>query len=239
MKEFMTAVGPETAMPIGAIMAKSVDWPGDTGEKVSAVLTAMLPPPLQAIINGDKNQDPQVAALTQQMQQQGEQFQQFATQMQQSMGELKQENSELKLKVANNAMDFAAKLSEQASKRQDREQARAAESENSASQEFIAKLDAIGKTMDNFVKVMGLGGDPLTLMQAATQAVNGASAAVRTGPDFGDTMQMLTNTAQQGNQEAAAIVQSVLPQGVPQPNPPPQPMPQPNGGMPPQPGQPQ
>jgi hypothetical protein len=167
MKEFMTAVGPEQAAVLGAIFAKAVDWPGDTGEKVSALLSAMLPQPLQDIINGDESQDPQVASLKAAMQQQQQQFQGMMTQVQQHIAELTQKNAELTLENMNDKLSFAAKMTEQITKRQNTEMTRAAESENSASQEFVAKLDGVSKMMDNFIKAMGMGQDPVALARAA------------------------------------------------------------------------
>lgn len=232
MKEFMTAVGPEQAAVLGAIFAKAVDWPGDTGEKVSALLSAMLPQPLQDIINGDESVDPQVASLKAALQQQGEQFQQAMQGIQGHVAELTQKNAELTLENMNGKMEFAAKMTEQFSKRQNTEMTRAAEAENSASQEYIARIDAIPKMLDNFVNLITLGVDPKSLMALVTGSVMQASQQLRSGPDFGDSLQLLQNATLQGNEGVNNIVNSVLPEGIP---PAPQAPQMPPQGAPPQP----
>lgn len=217
MKEFMQALGPEQASIMGAVFAKSVDWPGDTGEKISALLTATLPQPLQDIVNGDDSTDPQVAALKAALQAQQQQFKQAMMQVNTHIADLTQKNAELTLKNANNAMDFAAKMVETATKRDDMSQARAMESENNAQQEFTAKLASTNKFMESFIKVMQMGGDPVAIARLATQVTEGASGALRSGPDFSESMNLLMKTAQDGNQNINNIVGSILPSGVPDP----------------------
>jgi hypothetical protein len=215
MKEFMTAVGPEQAAVLGAVFAKSVDWPGDTGDKVSALLTSMLPQPQQDIINGDESQDPQIASLKAAMAQQQQQFQQFSQAMQGQLAQLTQQNAELRMENMNDKMNFAAKLTDQITKRHTAEMARAAESENSASQEFIAKLDSVGQMMDNFISAMQMGADPNMLAAAATRAVEMSSRNVRSGPDFGQSMQLLEQSSITGNSDVNNMLEEVLPGGMP------------------------
>lgn len=217
MKEFMSILPPPQATAMGAIVAKSVDWPGDTGEKISALLISSLPPEQQAIINGGDSQDPQVIALQGAMQAQQKQFQQIAAAAAQHISQLTQELQEVKLQVANKTMEFAAKLTEQATKRQDMSQARAMESENNAQQIYTDKMDNMSRFMDNFVKALQSGVDPNALTRMAMMAVEGAAQNLRTGPDFSQSMNTLMNTAAQGNQEVNTILGAVLPNGVPNP----------------------
>ena len=240
MSEFMQVVGPAAAMPVGAIMAQQVDWPGDTGEKVAAMLGSMLPPAQQQILNGGDGQDPQVASLQAAMQAQQQQFTQFAQQMQGHVAQLTADNAELKLKVQNKTMEFATKLTDQATRREDMSQGRAIAAENNAQQEFVAKLDTIPKMLDNMVKLMTMGVDPNSiqgLIASATQAVMGASSQVRSGPDFGQSMQLLVGSEQEANQRVQSILEQALPAGVPQPNAPQAPQTPPGMAESPQPGQ--
>jgi len=217
MKEFMAVLGPEQATAMGAVIAKSVDWPGDTGDKISALLTCMLPQPQQQIINGDSSQDPQVAALQAAMQAQQKQFQQVAAAAAQHIQQLTQEMQDLKLQITNKTMEFTSKLITEQTKRTNMEQDRAMMSENNAQQEFTDKLDNMSRFMDNFVKAIAAGVDPSTLATVAMQVVQGASTGLRTGPDFSQAMNMLMQSAQQGNQAVGNIVAAALPNGVPNP----------------------
>lgn len=217
MKEFMATLGPEQATAMGAIIAKSVDWPGDTGDKISALLTCMLPQPQQQIINGDASQDPMVASLQAAMKQQQQQFQQVAAAAAQHIQQLTQEMTDLKLQITNKTMEFTSKLITEQTKRTNMEQDRAMMSENNAQQEFVDKLDNMQKFMTAFIAAAQAGMDPTHLAQVALQTVEGASSALRSGPDFSDSMNLLMQTAQQGNEAVGNIVNATLPNGVPNP----------------------
>jgi hypothetical protein len=135
--------------------------------------------------------------------------------MQGQLAQLTQQNAELRMENMNDKMNFAAKLTDQITKRHTAEMARAAESENSASQEFIAKLDSVGQMMDNFISAMQMGADPNMLAAAATRAVEMSSRNVRSGPDFGQSMQLLEQSSITGNSDVNNMLEEVLPGGMP------------------------
>jgi hypothetical protein len=205
MNEFMQTMGPQVAPLIGDIFAKMADWPGDIGDRVSARLHAMLPPQiLQA--EQDSSQDPQVQGLTAQLKQMQGQMQQMQQAAGAEIAKLTQANAELNLKVQNKTMEFATKIYEQSTKQQDMMQTRAAQAENSESDEYIAKLNAVVKLVEIMATKMGMDSSAATA--SATGQVNAATQGVG-APDFGNLQNMLAQGQMGADQRMTAALSSI------------------------------
>lgn len=74
---------PQAFAVLGPEWARMQDWPN--AEKISQMLLAMAPPPVQALAQGDKEIPPAIQAQMQQMKQQNEQLQQMLQEAQQKL----------------------------------------------------------------------------------------------------------------------------------------------------------
>ena len=219
IKEFMDAIGPQTAPLIGDIFADMADWPGDVGKRVARRLKAMLPPQIQQM-EADESQDPQVAQLKQALQGAQQQMQAMTQQAQALIKKLSDENATLKTKNESKRLDFMSSLMETQGKRDDLATQRLMEAENNASQEFIAKLDMVGQIAGAIAK---LGMDPTPLLPAIMQQVAAGGQSIRRGPDFSDVAAAIQQQDTQDQQQMMGVVAQA---GLGQPDPTQQPAPQ-------------
>ena len=161
INDFIQLLGPNVA-PLAAPAGHArSQWTGRMGwaTRWPRFARAALPPAAQAIINGGKSQDPQVAALQgqvqqmqQQMQQMNQQFQQASQKSAQQMQDKDNEIAKLNLSVMNNQRDYNVSMNEMAIKKYTVDETSESERARADVDLIIAKLNDGTKKMELFLK---------------------------------------------------------------------------------------
>lgn len=177
MREFMDAMGPQTASLIGDVFADMADWPGDVGTKIAARLRAMLPPQIQAL-EANPDADPHIAqmqaaltGLQQQMQAQQQQFTQAFAKSQADNAELTHklqmatiDKAMTELKAANAERDSSVKMADVLTKQKDAVMRAEGQRRSDDIELIIKRMDAVVKILTLVAKASPqLGADPAQL----------------------------------------------------------------------------